>query len=244
LALQNTTPAKGDWMNQPNVTRDDAKQIFLLNFSDEELWKIWIWISQWRGQDRIDPHWELKESIRDFFRNRLGSETLLGLLKRLLHASDRVSYGGYVKTVLEFPRLKEILSKVTLPKDCIFITTSAGSIEVIRRMPAGLIVGNDDLQGVLVTEHAWARFCVRYLGAVCASKKPIHFSQKYFIDALRQCFKRAREAEINKTGHVKRLIAHKFEVARYFYDPSTDLRFVVRDKAPYLLRTVEKAVIK
>lgn len=89
----------------------------------------------------------------------------------------------------------------------------------------GAIVVHRTIGKVVVTEHAWQRFCERYAQII---KLPPTVWPQRFIDI----FQTATQVMLPQPLALKRLLSNSVEPAMYYYHHDSGLRFVVRLAKP------------
>lgn len=214
---------------------EQAKLVFLQEFSHDELWKIFFL----RFKCGIGKSWKFESTIEDFFQ-KINISQLFDFLHYIIFGG--YGCGGKFEVVVNyFPQLKKMLRETVLP-DYLIVEQNYGDLEFLPTPPRGITVHNQLTGDIIVTLHAWKRFCVRYPTVSSISEKPIILGQEYFVRALQVCFERSDEVELRMVGRIRRMINNRFQPARYFYDKETNLRFVVVDSNR--LTTVERADYK
>lgn len=135
------------------------------------------------------------------------------------------------QVILEnIPKVRAILASIPVPPPKV-----SEKKKQIPEMPRNLWLDSQSAGRVFVSEHAWQRFCERFLA------EPTRFSQKEIADRLQRTFSGAIKSQLEKVEAVLRRINNNFQEADYYYNQQMGCRFVVASKnGRSILKTVER----
>lgn len=110
--------------------------------------------------------------------------------------------------------------------------------EIIEKNPH---INHAELGSVEVTRHSWERFLERHLGIPRDEAKNIPYTSK-LLEKLKKVFSESNEVILPKKIALTRCLNNNIKRASYFYEPKSDLRFVISMDEPKVLLTVEVPV--
>lgn len=135
--------------------------------------------------------------------NQMSADTLFGLLHRELFGGFDQGEQAYKRILDNLGLLKERLRKISLYPPILY----------------QMKVKNEVAGEVIVTVHAWERFCQRFHHGGT--------EQEVVAKSLIESFARARATALSKYHEVVRLLNNELAVAEYFLDKKLNCRFVV-----------------
>lgn len=211
-----------------------AKQAFLDFFTDEEIWKIIGGLRRIHDpQGLVFPttkqvaQWSF--DIRGYVTGRVGSNVLFDYLSFIV--SGRNCHGKYSKVVGQFEVIRGKLAEQSLP-----YFAKRNDFPPLLPDP---IIRHPKLDLIIVSKHAWERFCERYLAMMGLPLKSNRYSQGRLWRYLEECFQCSVKIDLGMGQVVSRQIRNRFEPVEYFWDDQSNLRFVVSVFGPRTLLTVE-----
>lgn len=224
------------------VSQKVARQQLFDSFTDEELWKIFLLVA--RDNLNLRPRYLSQATIRTCDQSMVGTNLLYRSLHILLGLS--ASQIEYAKIIALFPTVRKQLAELSEEQIRNGRVLPWLSKTTPPPMPDNLTLSHVQLGEILITHHAWIRFCMRY--CYIMNRQPLFHDesqaemQQYLMELLVGAELEAVEPGIR----VIRIINNGFRPAYYLRVRSHNLRFIVsetdsRNPKPLLL-TVEIAV--
>lgn len=161
---------------------------------------------------------------------KLEVATLFGYLHHKIFGEWCCNNQGFQKIMENLDQVRGFLAGAHIRNTAFSVQRQDNSV-ICLKMPIGLRVNNEFVGNVLVSGHAWERFCECFY--------PKERQLEKVSDALLQSFARAKPIRLTGVYEIIRLINNKAP-AEYFLDTSLDCRFVVTQESnQFILRTVE-----
>lgn len=215
------------------MSQGNNRQGWLEQLTDDELLNLANLILTEQTASKMLTPSEIRELAKaraagaHFLRHSFSRNQLMILFYFLLFRvkKDQADHDVQIKLEKSLSHLKSLAQK-----------NGAGLRKVRRDLTLiGRKIDNSAVGEVLVTAHAWERFCFRSGMA--------NLRVEEIIERFKVSFARAKEEKISSGVRVRRLIDNGFQEATYLIDESLNLRYIIsKDKEGEMglfLQTVE-----
>lgn len=208
---------------RPAPPPSDPRQRMFKYFSDRELWKIMLLIAH--HAVGVTPAYVTPETVRNCTEPQVPTALFFGAINRLAgHCGDVIESAEMMS---RFQAARQHLSKLSKRKLEIGLKSPWLSPTQRPPMPEGFALNHPHYGTVTVSQHAWKRFCYRYLQAC---QLPIQFdnhSQTQLARTMQGLFASAQPEQLDEYERLIRLANNECQPATYLRELNRNMRFVL-----------------